>query len=172
MIVVVMGVSGSGKSTIGSALAAALGADFAEGDRYHPAANIAKMTRGEPLGDEDRLPWLQAMAADIARWRAEGRSVVLACSALRQAYRDILGIDGLAVRLVYLRGSAATIAPRMGGRSGHFMPPALLGSQFDALEEPHDAIVADIAASPALLVQQILMQLRTAGHHRDRSGQT
>jgi gluconokinase len=161
MVVVVMGVAGCGKSTVGPLLAEALGGDFAEGDRFHPPANVAKMSRGEPLDDADRLPWLGAMAAAIREWRARDRPTVLACSALRQRYRDILaGGTGGEVRFVYLRGSEATIGARLSARRGHFMPPSLLRSQFETLEEPADAIVADVGPEPSEIAAGIVARLR------------
>ena len=136
MIVVVMGVAGAGKSTVGGALADRLGFALAEGDDFHPPANVAKMSRREPLDDADRWPWLDRMAAAIEAWTAEGRDVVLTCSALKRAYRDRLIGRRPGVRLVYLRGAKELIGRRLAGRRGHFMPAALLDSQFDALEAP------------------------------------
>ena len=135
-IVVVMGVSGSGKTTIAAGLARARGLDPAGGRLVPPAANIAKMKAGTPLTDEDRWPWLQAIAAREDELRAAGQSAVVACSALKRAYRDILIGDRPDTLLMYLRGSKALIAERMKARKGHFMPPALLDSQFATLEEP------------------------------------
>lgn len=160
MIVIVMGVSGAGKSTIGEALAAALGAEFAEGDAYHPAANIEKMRQGIPLTDADRIPWLDHIANDIDRWITEGRSVVLACSALKDAYRQRLGAEKhSALQFVYLRGTPEAIASRLGSRGSHFMPPSLLASQFEVLEEPIDAIFADITQSPEAIVKDVCAKL-------------
>jgi gluconokinase len=135
-VVVVMGVSGSGKTTVGRELAASLGWQFEEGDALHPAANVEKMRHAIPLTDEDRWPWLHAIAEVIDGWRAKGEHGVLACSALKRAYRDIIiGARG-DVALVYLQGSKELIASRMAARRGHFMPPALLDSQFATLQEP------------------------------------
>jgi len=131
-----MGVAGSGKSTIGRALADELGAEFLEGDKFHPAANVAKMSRGEPLTDDDRWPWLDRLAAELARARGEGRSAVLASSALKRAYRDRLRQGAPDLRLVYLKGDKTVIGERLRARKNHFMPPGLLDSQFAALEEP------------------------------------
>lgn len=137
MIIVIMGVSGCGKSTIGKALALALDCAFVEGDDYHPASNVAKMSAGQPLTDADRAPWLAAIGRDIAAWRRQGCSAVLTCSALKRSYRDRLGEDGGdALVFVYLQGSKALIDQRMRERKGHFMPATLLDSQFAALEEP------------------------------------
>jgi gluconokinase len=142
-----MGVAGSGKSTIGRALADELGAEFLEGDKFHPAANIAKMSRGEPLTDDDRWPWLDRLAGELARARAEGRSVVLASSALKRAYRDRLRRGAPDLKLVFLKGDKALIGERMRARKNHFMPPGLLDSQFASLEEPgpdESPIVIDV----------------------------
>jgi gluconokinase len=162
MVVVVMGVAGSGKSTVGPLLARALGGEFAEGDRFHPAANVAKMTRGEPLDDADRRPWLEAMAEAIRGWSRKDRPTVLACSALKRAYRAILAAGAPDVRFVFLKGEQGVIADRMAQRRDHFMPPSLLTSQFATLEEPEHAIVADIRADPAAIVAAVLPHLRAA----------
>jgi gluconokinase len=135
-VIVVMGVAGSGKSTVGPLIAKALGGDYAEGDQFHPPANIAKMTSGQPLDDADRLPWLEAMARAIRDWRGKDRPTILACSALKQRYRDILSGGSDEVAFVFLKGSPDLIAGRIGSRKGHFMPSSLLDSQFRALEEP------------------------------------
>ena len=133
---VVMGVSGSGKSTIADKLAARLGWTYEDGDRFHPASNVAKMSAGHPLTDEDRWPWLQAIAAEIDRVCQAGEHAVFACSALKRAYRDILVHGRDDVRIVYLEGSEELIATRLAKRKGHFMPPGLLESQFETLEPP------------------------------------
>jgi gluconokinase len=159
MVVVVMGVAGSGKSTIGALIAEALGADFAEGDRFHPAPNIAKMSSGQPLTDDDRLPWLQAMADAIRAWRGGERPTVLACSALKQSYRDLLADGSREVRFVFLRATRDQVASRMAGRRGHFMPTSLIGSQFATLEEPRDAIALDVAGTPAEVAAEALRRL-------------
>jgi carbohydrate kinase (thermoresistant glucokinase family) len=160
---VVMGVSGCGKSEVGARLAQALGASFIEGDRFHSADNVRKMAAGIALADADREGWLAQLAGELARACADGRSVVLACSALKRAYRDTLrGADsgsGCAPRFVHLSGDPATIAARMQARTGHFMPASLLDSQLRDLEPlapDEDGIVLDIEAAPALLVEQIL----------------
>src|SRR6516162_3922414 len=136
VIVVMMGVSGSGKSTIAALLAAALGCQFQEGDDLHPRANVEKMRSGTPLTDADRRPWLHKIAGEIDGWRARGECGVLTCSALKRSYRDIIIGDRRNVVLVYLRGSRELIHQRMVARHGHFMPVALLDSQFATLEEP------------------------------------
>src|SRR2546430_5363542 len=141
---IVMGVSGAGKSTIGEKLAERLGWRFEDGDRFHPASNVAKMSAGQPLTDEDRQPWLQAIADEIDRTCGRGQRAVVACSALKRAYRDILVHGRDDVRIVFLDGTEALIAGRLAARRGHFMPPGLLASQFKTLETP----TADEHADP------------------------
>ena len=161
-ILVVMGVSGSGKTTIAKMLAEALDVEFLEGDHFHPRQNIEKMKGGTPLTDEDRWPWLRAIAARIDRWRGEGKAGVVTCSALKRAYRDILIGARREVRLVYLRGSHELIHQRMAARKQHFMPVGLLDSQFKTLEEPgpdERPIVADIGGTPAEIVAEIIRKL-------------
>ena len=133
---VAMGVSGSGKSTVGQALAARLGWRFEDGDKFHPPSNVAKMRSRQPLTDEDRWPWLRAIAAEIDRACAAGERVIIACSALRRVYRDILVHGRDDVRIIYLNGTQQLIATRLSQRKGHFMPPDLLASQFATLEPP------------------------------------
>lgn len=155
MILVVMGVAGSGKTTIARMLAERLGWRFQEGDALHPPANVAKMSAGTPLTDDDRWPWLHAIAAVIDTWRAEGTSGIVTCSALKRAYRDILIGNRPDVRLVHLAGDKPLIAARMAARKGHFMPTALLDSQFATLEPPgaeENPIIVDIAPGPAAIV--------------------
>ena len=134
---VVMGVSGSGKSTVAEHLAARIGWRYVDGDLFHPPANVAKMSAGHPLTDEDRWPWLQAIADEIDRLCAGNSHAVVACSALKRAYRDILVHGREDVRIVYLEGTQDLIAKRLAARKGHFMPPGLLDSQFRTLEPPH-----------------------------------
>ena len=161
-VMVVMGVSGSGKSTIASMLAHRLDWPFEDADWFHPPANVEKMQNGVPLTDEDRWPWLRAIAAWIDETRAAGQRGVVACSALKRSYRDIL-VDGRGdVRIVYLKGERERIARRMAARSGHFMPPGLLDSQFQTLEEPgpdENPIVVSIDARPREIVDAVLAQL-------------
>ncbi len=162
-VLVMMGVSGSGKTTAASKVAERLGWQMLEGDKLHPPANIAKMKAGTPLDDDDRWPWLRAIAGAIDDWRAKGVSGVVACSALKRAYRDILIGPRTDVRLVYLQGSHDLIARRMAARHGHFMPPGLLDSQFATLEEPGEAerpIVVSIAPAPEAIVEGIIEKLR------------
>jgi gluconokinase len=158
MILLVMGVAGSGKTTIGRMLADRLGWVYLEADDFHSAANKAKMSRGEHLTEEDRLPWLNAMHAELQAQNAKGKNAVLACSALNEEYRSIL-MAGLDVKLVYLRGSKELIASRLQHRTGHFAGVAILDDQFAVLEEPKIAIVADVAEEPGEIVQEILTKI-------------
>jgi gluconokinase len=160
--VIVMGVSGSGKSTVGALLAARLQWEFADADWFHSAANVDKMHAGIALADEDRWPWLEAIAAWIAELRRAGRHGVLACSALKRRYRDLLRGGHADVRFAYLKGDEKLIARRLAARHEHFMPPALLRSQFDALEEPgrdEDPITVAIDAPPNEIAARILSAL-------------
>lgn len=162
IVCVVMGVSASGKTTVAALLAAALGCRFQEGDDLHPAANVEKMRSGIPLTDADRIPWLEKVAAQIDRWRQDGESGVITCSALKRAYRDIIIGGRPGVVLVYLRGSYELIHKRMAGRHEHFMPVGLLDSQFKTLEEPtpdEHPVVVDIGGSPTGIVADIVDQL-------------
>jgi len=143
LIIVVMGVSGCGKTTVGRMLGEALGWPFFDADDFHPEANVAKMRAGTPLTDDDRWPWLDRLVAEMGAIDHRGDHAVLGCSALRQAYRDRLARAG-DVRFVYLKGDRDTIAARLASRSGHYMPPTLLDSQLATLEEPTDAIVVDV----------------------------
>lgn len=164
-VIIVMGVSGSGKSTIGALLASRLRWEFEDADWLHPAANVDKMHHGVPLTDQDRLPWLNAVAAWIDHCRQSGERSVVACSALKRWYRDILIGDRRDVRLVYLKGDEALIARRLATRHEHFMPPSLLHSQFEALEEPgpdENPVVVSIEPRPQQIVGQILSGLPLA----------
>ena len=156
---ILMGVSGSGKTTIGSLLAGRLGWNFYDADDFHPPANIAKMAAGIPLNDDDRTPWLAVLHELIASSLRENRPGVLACSALKKHYRQILLAGNRDVQLVYLKGSFELIQERMAARSGHYMQPVLLQSQFDALEEPDDALTVDIAPGPETMVDEILARV-------------
>lgn len=154
-IYLVMGVSGCGKSTIGSLLAGKLDAIFLDGDDFHPPANVSKMASGSPLNDTDRIPWLQEIRKSMDEQIANGQSAVYACSALKQMYRDILAGPDQDVTFVYLKGSMEEIQERLQARSGHFMPGTLLQSQFDALEEPQNAIAVSIQGTPEEVVTNI-----------------
>lgn len=160
MIAVIMGVSGCGKSVVGRALASELGWPFFDADDFHPEANVAKMAAGTPLTDEDRWPWLDRLAAEMAAIDARGEHAVLACSALRQAYRDRISRTG-PVRYVHLAGDHDTIAARLAGRKDHYMPPALLASQLATLEPPQDAIVVDVRDAIPVQVAKIRAALKT-----------
>jgi gluconokinase len=162
-IAVLMGVSGSGKTTIARGVAQREGWRLVEGDSFHPPANVAKMHAGTPLTDEDRWPWLRAIAQEIDAMRARGEPAVVACSALKRAYRDILIGARKDVVLVYLQGSKSLIAGRIAARKDHFMPPALLDSQFDTLEEPGEdehPIVVSIASPPDAVADEVVRQLK------------
>jgi gluconokinase len=159
MVVIVMGVSGSGKTTIGRLLAAELGWRFLEGDDAHPPANVEKMAAGLPLTDADRLPWLEELRVRIESCLAAGENVVVACSALKESYRRILvgGLPG--VRFVHLRGTPELIRQRLEERPGHFMKAAMLPSQLAVLEAPKDAVTVDVAAPPEEIVAEIRRRL-------------
>ncbi|CAM3904473.1 gluconokinase [Janibacter anophelis] len=166
--VVVMGVSGSGKTTVAQGVVARTGWVFAEADEFHPRANIDKMSQGIPLTDEDRWPWLHDLAGWMAAHAAKGEDTVITCSALKRSYRDVLRADvaalGGAHRVVFahLDGAAEVIAARLEGRKGHFMPPSLLQSQIDTLEAldiDEDAVVLDLTAAPDVLIDRVMAHL-------------
>jgi gluconokinase len=176
-VIVVMGVSGAGKSTIAAMLASRLGWTYEDADWFHPPANVEKMHAGRPLTDEDRWPWLHGIAAWIRATRSEGGHGVIACSALKRAYRAVLVEGQCDVRIVYLKGDRDLIARRMTLRDGHFMPASLLDSQFATLEEPgvdERAVVVSIDASPRDLVELIVAKLGIVadGARKERSGGT
>lgn len=156
---IVMGVSGSGKSTVAAMLASRVGGVFLDADDFHPVENKRKMAASIPLTDEDRWPWLDEMNRELKARATRGQTVFLACSALREIYRSRLaaGLPGL--RLIYLKGSEELIFARMQGREGHFMPPTLLASQFALLEEPADALVVPIEKTPDEIIRLILAEL-------------
>ncbi len=156
MLLLLMGVTASGKSTVGRILAERLGWPFFDGDDFHPPANIEKMSHGIPLTDEDRAPWLAALHQVLADHEHRGVSAIVASSALKERYRHVL-LDGLhTVRLVYLKGDPAVLQARLDSRVGHFMPKTMLPSQMAALEEPADAFVADAAQTPEAIAEKII----------------
>jgi gluconokinase len=158
MIVIVMGTTGSGKTTVGSLLAKRMGWEFVDADDFHPPSNVEKMKHGIPLTDADREPWLKALHDKIVEWTAEKRSVVLACSALKQSYRDELRASS-DVKFVYLKGSYQLFSQRVLARRGHFAKQDLLASQFATLEEPTDAVIVDAAPSPEQIVSEVRRKL-------------
>jgi gluconokinase len=159
MIVIIMGVTGVGKTTVGRLLAQSTGWPLYDADDYHSSANVEKMRAGIPLTDEDRWPWLDRLNAQLCAAHARGESAILACSALKERYRDRLqqGLQG--VRWVYLKGDIDLIQSRLQQRKGHYMNPALLQSQFDALEPPRDAVIIDVGDEPVALAQRVLAAL-------------
>ncbi len=157
--IVVMGVSGSGKTRVGKALARAFELRFLEGDDFHPTANIAKMQGGQPLTDADRSPWLAALNQALQEHHARGQAVVLACSALKESYRQQLQQGVVKLRFVYLHSNVGQLLPRVENRRAHFMPASLLQSQFDALEEPEHAIRVDALLPVGAIVREVLAAL-------------
>jgi gluconokinase len=158
VIVIVMGPAGVGKTTIGELLASQMSWEFADADNFHPPANIEKMAHGIPLGDADRLPWLNALRDAEQKWDAQHQNVVLACSALKRSYREILQINS-SVKLVYLKASYELLRQRLHARKGHYATEAILDGQFADLEEPGDAITIDAAEPPKQIVAEIRRQL-------------
>lgn len=156
MVIVLMGVAGSGKSSVGEALAHILGWPFRDADDFHPAYNRDKMRRGLPLDDNDRRPWLEAIRASIVQSLRRNESAIYACSALKQAYRRLLATDAQEVKFVYLKGPFGLIVERLAHRQGHFFNFVLLQSQFDDLEEPHDALQVDISSSSEVIADSII----------------
>lgn len=165
--VVLMGVTGSGKTTVGKILAAELAWNFLDGDDYHPPENVAKMAAGTPLTDADRMPWLGRLAEEIGAHIERGASCVLGCSALKQSYRQMLQADrpDTQVRFVHLSGSEQLIASRLADRVHRYMPASLLRSQFEALEPPSGATVIDIDATPETIANRIVQALHLRGSH-------
>jgi gluconokinase len=160
MIIILMGVTGCGKTTIGKQLAQELNWPFYDGDDFHPPANVEKMRAGIPLTDEDRAPWLATLQNLILEKLRANQPAIIACSALKQKYRDRLQVDREKVRFVFLQGDYATIGERLAARTNHYMNPNLLASQFAALEEPHDALVVNVAQTPAAIVSRIKMEFQ------------
>jgi gluconokinase len=161
MVVIVMGVTGAGKTTVGRLLAEESGWEFADADDFHPPENVEKMRQGIPLNDDDRRPWLEHLRNEIARWIAAQRNVVLACSALKRSYRQELDV-GPQVRFVYLKGSEDLIADRLRSRHGHFAGEQILAGQFSDLEEPENALTIEIASTPEQIAAQIREKLGLA----------
>ncbi|KAB8335057.1 gluconokinase [Scytonema tolypothrichoides VB-61278] len=159
MIILVMGVSGSGKSSIGKLLADSLHWQFSDADAFHSPENIEKMRHGIPLNDLDRMPWLLALQQAIQQWLQENKNMVLACSALKASYRQVLVLDEERVIVVYLKGPFELIQKRLQQRHGHFMGEKLLKSQFDTLEEPSGAVTVDVSEPPEVVVQEIRASL-------------
>lgn len=155
MIILVMGVAGSGKTTIGQLLARQLHWSFADADDFHPPANIAKMSAGQPLTDDDRNPWLAALRAHVEARLANNENAVVACSALKESYRRTLVVDPQHVHIVYLHGSRELLLSRISGRQGHYMKPAMLDSQLATLEPPAGALSLDVTPPPEVLVEKI-----------------
>ena len=159
MFYIIMGVSGTGKSTIGKLLSDRTGWTFYDADDFHSPANIEKMNRGIPLTDSDRLPWLEKLSQMITNTLNSNQQGILACSALKSQYRQILGNNHTEVVLIYLRGSYGCVQSRIQQRTGHFMNASLLQSQFDTLEEPQDALIIDVYLTPETIVEEILRQI-------------
>jgi gluconokinase len=161
MIVLVMGTTGAGKTTVGKLLAEKLGWTFLDADDFHPAANVEKMRQGIPLTDADRVPWLAAIHAELARQNAAGKDCVLACSALKNSYRETIGA-GLAMKTVYLKGSYEEMRAHILARHGHFAGEGILAGQFRDLEEPGEAIVVSVRHTPGEIVEEVLEELKLA----------
>lgn len=165
MVIVLIGPMGSGKTTIGKLLSAHTGWRFADGDDFHPPDNIKKMAAGIALDDDDRLPWLQSLGNLIQQTIANGENLILACSALKRHYRQLLGIDQQQVLSVYLKGSAELLQERIAGRSDHYMNKDLLTSQLQTLEEPTDGLIMDIVDTPATIARRLAWKISTNTIH-------
>ena len=159
MVIILMGVTGSGKTTVGEQLAADLGWTYRDADDFHPKANVQKMAQSTPLTDEDRWPWLEILALEIGQWLNADQGAILGCSALKQSYRDVLIGGRNRVQIVHLSGSKELIAQRLETRVHRYMPASLLDSQFETLEEPRDALRVDIAPTPMVIAASIRMAL-------------
>jgi gluconokinase len=159
VILILMGVTGCGKTTVGSLLAQDLGWTFRDADDFHPAANVARMKSGTPLSDADRWPWLERLNALLLEHESQGKHLVLACSALKQVYRERLARGCAAARFVFLEGEPELIRARLAARKGHYMNPGLLDSQFAILEQPQDALRIDVAGTPAAIAEKIRIAL-------------
>jgi gluconokinase len=171
MIIILMGVAGSGKSSVGEALARRLEWPFYDADDFHPARNREKMRHGIPLDDNDRRPWLEAIRASIVQSLNARENAIYSCSALKRAYRQLLAADDEEVKFVYLKGSPQLIAERLANRQGHFFDPALLQSQFDTLEQPHGVLEVDISPPPEVIADSIIaaLKLRQGAVNHQRS---
>ncbi|CAN5182882.1 gluconokinase [soil metagenome] len=157
-VIVIMGVAGSGKTTVGKLLAEKLDWQFADADDFHPPANVIKMSAGHALSDQDRAPWLQTLRANIETWTSKNQSTVLACSALKASYRELLQVSN-AVSVVYLKGDFSLFEKRLRGRQGHFMKTTMLESQFQTLEEPEGSLTVDASENPESIVKEIRAKL-------------
>jgi gluconokinase len=160
MILIVMGVAGSGKSTVGRFFAQKLGWTFLDGDDFHPSANVDKMSRGIPLSDSDRLPWLQSIRKEIDRLHTSGQSAVVACSALKSSYRQILAANDQDTYFIFLQGTYEELYERLAQRTGHFMKPGMLQSQFDALEVTPDLIAVHAMDPPEKIYEDVRKRLK------------
>jgi len=169
MVLVVMGVSGAGKTTVGRRLAKKLKVDFVDGDAFHPPENVRKMCAGFPLTDTDRQAWLASLARVIQRHRRARKGLIVACSALKERYRKVLVGSHQDVKFIYLKGEESLIRRRLINRRGHFMPASLLTSQFQALEEPREAVVVEVKGTPEMILSEIRTQLGLQGGTRENS---
>jgi gluconokinase len=160
MVLILMGVVGAGKTTVGELLAQKLGWKFADGDDFHPAANVEKVRKGISLTDADREPWLTALHSAITKWNTDNQNVVLACSALKRKYRDALGTEH--ITYIYLKGSRELILGRLRARHGHFANESILATQLEDLEEPEDAIAVEIGPTPGVITDEIIARLKSS----------